>query len=288
MIKNYLNLNIDEKNLACEFISRKHNDKKSIEEIDQMFNCKIYDYGVGALFYFQGDKLIGKGCVVLEVAGVLNTAFIHFIDILEEADNRDIVLKELIDESSLVATKYGAKKIKLGIRDGEILSIAEKLNLHKSYSAYIMTLDNRSVREEVLGLVPLSDENMEEYIEVFNDSFNDMPHGSFIDIIECKKYLENVSDENYYFMVCISGVNIGFMNCIIKDGRGSFDIGLCKKYRGNGYGSRLLETAIDFLNRKKVDKISITVIEQNRIAYKMYKKRGFKIESTLSTWIEIL
>lgn len=64
-----------------------------------------------------------------------------------------------------------------------------------------------------------------------------------------------------------------------------FDIGLCKKYRGIGYGKLLLETAIEFLKNKKVKKISLIVIERNNVAYNLYNKRGFEKESVLSYWI---
>ena len=288
MIKNYLELNVEEKNLVNEFISRKDNNKKSLEEVDKMFNGEVYDNGMGALFYFQQGNLIGKGCVVLELAKVLHAAYIHSIDILEEVDNEIIIIKEIIDKAILMAKKYGAEKIKLGIRDEHLLRIAEKLGLHKSYSAFIMTLEDRNMREEVLELVSLTEENMEEYIEVYNDSFKDMPHGTFIDSNECKEYLEKSNDENYYFFGSMDGVNIGFMNCTIEKGEGTFDIGLCKRYRGQGYGKRILETAIDFLNKRKVDKVRLIVIEKNSRAFEMYKKRGFKVESILSSWIEIL
>ena len=64
--------------------------------------------------------------------------------------------------------------------------------------------------------------------------------------------------------------------------------GTLKEYRGKGYGKKLLETAIQYLNEKQVEEICLTVIEQNDIAYKMYKKRGFKVYHKLSDWIELI
>ena len=47
-----------------------------------------------------------------------------------------------------------------------------------------------------------------------------------------------------------------------------------------------METAIKFLVDKNVDKIGI-VIEKNKVAYELYKKRGFIKENTIIEWIEL-
>ena len=73
----------------------------------------------------------------------------------------------------------------------------------------------------------------------------------------------------------------------IKGKQGTFDIGLSSKFRGKGYGKRLLETAIDFLESKDIENVYLIVIETNKIAYKMYKKRGFKEDKVLSYWISL-
>ena len=136
-------------------------------------------------------------------------------------------------------------------------------------------------------MIPLSQENIYEYQSVYNASFSDMPHGSFVDLNEALECLKKADEENNYFFVSHNGINIGFMDCTIKNGEGSFDIGLRKEYRGRGYGRKLLETAIDFLNKKEVNKIGLLVIERNSVAYNMYKKRGFKEDSIFSNWIKL-
>jgi ribosomal protein S18 acetylase RimI-like enzyme len=151
-----------------------------------------------------------------------------------------------------------------------------------------MYLEDTSKKENCLDLNPLSIDNKLEYLSIYNDSFSDMPHGSYIYIDEVEEYLIDSNKGNYYFMVSVNNINIGFMNCIIKNRQGLFDIGLCKAYRGKGYGKNLLETAIDFCNRKNVLKINLIVIEKNAIAYKMYEKRGFKEESIISYWIKVI
>ena len=101
----------------------------------------------------------------------------------------------------------------------------------------------------------------------------DMPHGTYIEIEEAKGYLENKNDNEDHFIIIDKGESIGFLNTSIEGNKGFFDIGLIKEYRGKGYGKKLLETAIQYLNEKQVEEICLTVIEKNNIAYEMYKKR---------------
>lgn len=288
MIKSYIKLNYGEKELVSQFINRREQEKKSLLEIEKNIKTEIYGYGEGALFYFDNGIVLGKIYVILEVAEVMETVYIHSVDILESLNSKETILKELLKEGELLACKYNATKILLGIRDEEVLKVAENVGLYCTYSAYTMILEDRRIKEEGLGLVKLSINNLGEYIEVYNKSFMDMPHGTYIDEKEAKEYLDKVNDNNGYFMVSVDGVNIGFMNVNIDNNEGFFDIGLCKEYRGQGYGKRLLETAIDFLKKKNVEKICLTVIEKNNVAYEMYKKRGFKVYKKLSSWIEII
>lgn len=289
VIKKYLNLSDAEKKIVKDFINRKENSKKSIEEIEKMFNNKMYGYGKGALFYFIEGQVLGKINVVLEVVEELGNIFIHCLEVLEDLDTatKEKIIKELIDKTIEVSEEYNPKEILLGERNKDRLKLLEKLNLHSRYKAVKMYLEDRENKENCLNLISLSEKNKVEYWGAYNDSFNDMPHGSYIYINEVEEYLRKANNENYYFMVSTDNTTIGFMNCVIENGQGIFDIGLRKAYRGKGYGKRLLETAIDFLNEKKVYKINLIVIEKNQIAYNMYKKRGFKEESVISYWIKI-
>lgn len=289
VIKKYLNLSDAEKKLVKNFINRKENSEKLIEEIEKMFNNKMYGYGKGALFYFIEGQVLGKINIVLEVVEELGNIFIHCLEILEDLDVaiQEEIIKELINKAIEVSEEYNPKEILLGERNKDRLKVLEKLNLYSRYKAIKMYLEDREKKENCLNLISLSEKNKVEYWGAYNDSFNDMPHGSYIYINEVEEYLRKANNENYYFMVSTDNTIIGFMNCVIENGQGIFDIGLRKTYRGKGYGKRLLETAIDFLNEKKVYKINLIVIEKNQIAYNMYKKRGFKEESVISYWIKI-
>lgn len=287
LIKSYINLTGMEKCLVKDFISIKKDSKKSIDEIEKMFNNKMYGYGKGSLFYFLNGRVVGKINIILEVVKELGNAFICYLEILDDIDNREIIIKELIDKAIEIANNYKSNKILLSAKDKNMLDIFENFGYKSEYRAIKMHLADNNQREKCLDLVPLSEKNKNEYLSIYNDSFSDMPHGTYIYIDEVEEYLSTANDENYYFLVSVNNTNIGFMNCIIENGQGIFDIGLCKAFRGKGNGKRLLETAIDFLNKKHVRKINLIVIEKNEVAYNMYKKRGFQEESVISHWIDV-
>ncbi|MBX9139134.1 MULTISPECIES: GNAT family N-acetyltransferase [unclassified Clostridium] len=285
--KKYIEMNNMEKELALHFSNLKNKDIDSINKLDDILCGKIYDKGNGIIFAFNNKEIIAKIAVVLECIKPLGTSFIHNIEIKDELENRDDFLILLIKEAKELAVSYGAKSVKLGIRNNTILNTLKKVNLYRDYSAIKMKLNDKSVKEDVLVLEELTIENSQKYLEVFNDSFSDMPHGTWLDNEDLNRYLNNKEESKYYFMVKNDDNIIGFMNCEIEINEGMFDIGLCKSYRGKGLGKKLLETAIQFLNNKNVANIALIVIEKNNIAYEMYKKRGFIKENTISEWIEL-
>ncbi|WLF68365.1 GNAT family N-acetyltransferase [Clostridium septicum] len=161
-------------------------------------------------------------------------------------------------------------KVNLGERNEEIMKMLENIGFKKEYSALNMFLKDRNIKEEILDLVKLTKENKEKYLKVFNDSFSDMPNGRFCDLSDIEGYINKSNDKKYFFMVAEYTDIIGFMNCEIKKERGIFDIGLCKKYRGKGYGKKLLETAIEFLN-KLVTSIFFIYKGYRGIYYKLFR-----------------
>lgn len=285
--KKYTEMNNFEKQLAFKFINTNNKDITSIDKLDEMFCGKIYDKGNGVIFCFNNKEIIGKVAVVLECVKPLKTSFIHGIEVKEELkDNIDILIG-LIDEGKNIAIEYGAKNIKLGIRDEKILMTLKKIGISTVYCAIKMNLGDRSIKEKTLNLEKLTKENSKKYKEVFNDSFSDMPHGTWLDDEKLNEYLNCEEENKYYFIVNNGNETIGFMNSVIENEEGIFDIGLCKEYRSKEFGKRLLETAIHFLNSKNVEKISLIVIEKNKVAHEMYQKRGFSKENIISYWIEL-
>lgn len=287
MIKSYRDLDEQEIKKVYEFMRLETNFVNSIDQMNEMFNEKIYDYGKGVLFYFIETEVVASLCIVLEVAKKLKTAYIHKVSINKEIRNIDTILEELIKHASSIAKSYGAEDIRIGISDGEIIKIAERIKLKIQYRSLEMKLNEVYKIHETLEIKPLNKDNKNRYIEIYNKSFSDMPHGTIANIEVIDNFLNGFKEDNkleYKFIVCDNDLEIGFMEATIENERGIFDIGLCKEYRKKGYGKRLLETAIQFLLDNGAKEILLIVIEQNQVAYKMYQKRGFEISHVMGQW----
>ena len=77
MIKNFLELNNDEKILALEFIKENENTDLSLSQIEKELTDKICNYSEGILFYFDENEVVGKVAVILEVVDKLETIYIN-------------------------------------------------------------------------------------------------------------------------------------------------------------------------------------------------------------------
>lgn len=287
MIKGYSNLSNLEKYEVYKFVNRNEDSEKSLDEIDDLFNNKANGYGEGSLFCFIDNKVVGKVSIVLEVCKELGCAYIYSHDILEGFENKELVVIDLTNTAIEIAKKHNPTSIYLCAGNKEHLRILENLGYKGEYVSLSMTLDDKLLREKTLDLIKLSNENKEIYLNIINDSFSDMPHGIYHYITDIEKYINKSDENNHFFMVAKDNNIIGFMNVEIEKDRGLFDIGLCKEYRGKGYGKSLLETAIDFLNKKSVENVELIVIKKNKIAYNMYKNRGFKDKLILGYWMEV-
>lgn len=286
MIKDVRDLNGDEIREVQLYLNSLEKKDKSIPQIKEEFNTKVYNFGEGILFYFKDNKVVGSVKVILEAIKHSSVVYIHFLTVANNVENEINIVSELLSSAINLGECKECSKILLGVRNEKILKLLNELGYIPSYNAYKMKLNNRKTTSEPLELINLSEENKEEYLNVFNNSFSDIPHGCHFEMEDIEKYL-NDNSENRYYLVTDKNKLIGFMNIEIENKVGSFDIGLCNEFRGVGYGKRLLETAICTLNRFNVDEVTLTVIEKNSIALNMYLKRGFIIDNILSHWIEI-
>jgi GNAT superfamily N-acetyltransferase len=65
--------------------------------------------------------------------------------------------------------------------------------------------------------------------------------------------------------------NNGMANVMIID-----NVQTKKEFQGKGYGTKLINKAIDLAKKNKVDSIELVVNKENKIAKKLYEKTGFK------------
>lgn len=284
MIKNYLQLNDNEKKLAHKFITRNDTDIRSYDEVEEQVTEEIYDFGAGAIFLFEDDIVMGKANVILKECKNNSNAYIVGIEILKDIENKINIIKLLVKEANNIANSYGAKNVYIGLNDEKILNVLREANIKHSYLAITMKLLDDKIYHKPLKLKELSNENKLEFKDIHDDVFLHIPNGASISEKEVDEKLE--CKDSYQFIVMNENdINIGMLDFSIDGDIGSFDLGLIKEYRGRGYGKRLLDTAIDFLT-PRVKEINLLVISKNTLAYDMYKKRGFIDKEIYSYWYD--
>ena len=109
--------------------------------------------------------------------------------------------------------------------------------------------------------------------------------------IEPYKELEKGLDDNYWnefftkedrkILVAEDNGNvIGFLSlCINKEYKYLYldDYCINEKYRGKGIGSKLMDMAVDYAKKNKINNIGTHVESANHEAREFYKKKGFKL-----------
>lgn len=287
MIKNYLELNKCEEDRFLHFINRNRINKISFHDMDKQFKSEEFDFGKGVIVEINEENIIGTASVVLKECSEKGIAYVIKLDINERAEDKKSAICYMVEESKGVAKKYGAKKVFLGTKDEAIIKTLNALNVEKQYSAIRMTLKDRRVKYAPLNLIELSEQNKKEYLTIYNNAFKEATNGATMTEKEVEEYIKNADENNCYYIATINYDKVGFLQFNIQEGVGEFDLGLIKTVRGKGYGKLLLETAINFLNEKKVVEINLIVITKNIVAFDMYKKRGFEEIELVSEWFQL-
>lgn len=91
---------------------------------------------------------------------------------------------------------------------------------------------------------------------------------------------------NLFLVVVMNGKVVGFSRCQgnhLKRFAHKVEFGVCllKDYWGYGIGTNLLKESIAWADSNEITKMTLTVLETNEKAVRLYKKIGFKIEGVL-------
>ncbi|SHI04217.1 GNAT family N-acetyltransferase [Clostridium grantii] len=287
MIKKYLELNELEVRKLNKFINRNKENKVTIEEMDKQLRSEEYAFGEGIILAINHEDVIARIQIILIECMEKKVAYAINLDIKEEVKNKKKIASELIEAAKNIAKKHKAQKLFLGTTDDILIKTLNSLSLHKEYSSIRMILKDRKIRDLPLNLTILTEENKNEYLRIHNDAFKEVPNGGTLTESKVDEYIKNADDNNCYYIVTINNEMIGMLQFNIEERVGEFELGLIKEARGKGYGKRLLETAINFLNSREVTEINLIVITKNTPAYNMYINRGFKESELINEWFEI-
>lgn len=300
-VVSYLDMKENEKVKALDYM--RTNDKLQEDYIKDCIYSKIYDQGRGMFFAFNEGEVIGKGFFVMETLKPLGCAYIHKVSAINSyfentvgnsSNYTEQGILQIVDSLKTFGKENGAMDIRLGFSDNpsqiKLMELFKNQDEYKkAYRSFVMKLDDnrRNLENEILELRDIKELSIEEYINIYNDSFEGAPHRSFMGDLEALEAFEDKEGVSH-FIVWDNGVKIGFLDFCIdtEHGIGKFDLGIIKCKRGMGYGKEILETAIQYLVKNKLQ-VELIVLEPNTVAYEMYKKRGFKISIIMGHWIKL-
>ncbi len=101
-----------------------------------------------------------------------------------------------------------------------------------------------------------------------------------------EKMLINSTVDNYYFKLIKDDSIIACGLGVQEDAYfGLFDVIVDKKYRGKGYGTKLLQGILSFAKNNLAQKAYLQVVANNYPAKKLYNKIGFK--ETYKYWYRV-
>ena len=91
-----------------------------------------------------------------------------------------------------------------------------------------------------------------------------------------KAILDNIKND---LITVYKKENNKFIGCgygaIEKGYIGLFDIIVKNEFRGNGYGTKIVQTILSKANEQGIEKAYLSVVDNNVVAKKLYKKLGF-------------
>ncbi|MDC3414222.1 GNAT family N-acetyltransferase [Terrihalobacillus insolitus] len=111
---------------------------------------------------------------------------------------------------------------------------------------------------------------------------------AYIDEKGFKKIIKDdtESTNNLFLVVEVNGKIVGFSRCEgskLKrtSHRVEFGVGVLKEYWGYGIGKNFLKESVNWADSYDIRKITLSVLETNEKAIKLYKDYGFEVEGIL-------
>ena len=146
---------------------------------------------------------------------------------------------------------------------------------------------------------PISLDDIEEYTEMVNDikvsvGLGSVSYTNITDFESEKEFLTSIKKEKIFAVRLLENDellgNIGFNSLDMVNRNGVLGVLIGNpKHQRKGYGTEALKLILDygfsFLNLRN---IALNVFEYNEVAYKLYKKAGFKEAGRLRKAVEIM
>ncbi|MBN1940802.1 MAG: GNAT family N-acetyltransferase [Candidatus Diapherotrites archaeon] len=123
----------------------------------------------------------------------------------------------------------------------------------------------------LMDILPAYDSDSKEIVKMIKREF------AYSKITE-KKFLEKLESKSKRVFKAVEDKKIiGFVELRKLDFQTARISGftIAPKFRGKGFGKKMLEFAIDFLRKKKIKRVTLLVRQDNEKAKKLYTKMGF-------------
>lgn len=120
-------------------------------------------------------------------------------------------------------------------------------------------------------IVPVTDENFEQaahiYGETWRESHRNVCSPAFLQSRDCAAYLRKGRTAGKRLFLLLDPKPVGLVSILDRE---IGDLYILPEWQGRGYGSRLLEYALE-----RVEKPYLTVLSSNLRAIQLYGKYGF-------------
>lgn len=265
---------------------------KSFIEMSNLYESDIFNEGNNVFILFDCGRIKGSITVITKEISVKGEAFIT--DIYIENINIEDKLNFLLEEILKYCNSCNARNIKIGIRESgaHLIPYINKLKFTHIYDAVVMRYrEDKNIALKAnkdIELRALSISNSHEYMNIQNQAFINSPNGSTIDEVQVKDCIVQYANDEDLIGICSTEEKpCGVYELSINGDVGWINtLGIMPIYQNKGLGKALIVKCIEKLQKRKIDKIKLLVINTNYVAVKMYRDSGFIDEKTFSYWFQ--
>lgn len=204
------------------------------------------------------------------------------------APGAELLLNDILRQILAEIAVFPDCAVKLGI-GGETQVPANfpgNFGFNYAYSLLLMRFDDVLSDEKPsasIELVPLTAENLDEYVLATNDGFAGTLNVATIQVDDARRLLEN------RVMRCglirSNNSTVGSYELKLEGSDGWIEsVCLIPASRGQGYGCAAVVRLIEMLRQLGCETVKLSVIDANKKAYRLYERMGFTVYQVLSRW----
>ncbi|RBP66627.1 ribosomal protein S18 acetylase RimI-like enzyme [Alkalibaculum bacchi] len=265
---------------------------KEIRKVELI--CKEHDKLNGSIFLDTSINFNSeiKSLFLLYDSNILVSLVSMFIPTRDEAEisaytlpkyRRKGYFKKLLHEAIKEITKYNILDLVFVCEpqsnDGN--EVIEKLKAEFDFTEYFLryndSVDDMEVRPTPeIKLKEAEKEDLESLINLSQEIFNDNYEDAKSMII---KSFESENRIQYIGMIDKKHIGMGSAS-LGNDEASIFGFGVSPQYQGKGFGRAMLKRILTDLKNRGRENITIEVDSTNKNAFNLYKKCGFKVETS--------